>query len=340
MKDKLKRYFDIVKRINGGLDVPEGDIEFFMEYSPEINESDIDNFIAKDGTATPEEARAALIQASRKLQSDPVYKEKILKIASDQEGARLTDKISEGMNLVLAGSDIVQSINQIKSAKQAASQSKRPNRPAVPQRDAMLQAALRDAENGIAYEGQRAIAPVQAQVQDQYQNDIANARIASTGQAGAYGAYVQNAADRRNRASMNLAPIQDEIRRGQQARYDGLLAQRLGETQNMFQNEASLYPYDLQQYNADQKAIGALGQTGRSNLRSSLYNAASTVPGIAGNMYSRNKYKQRRDLMSAYGENVANMAERSAMELDKYSDPYNNNVDQGPEGFYNPYFNG
>lgn len=338
--DKLKKYFDIVKRINAGLDVDDSDIEFFMEYSPEIDEKVIDNFVAKGEAASAQEAQAALIQATRKLQSDPVYKQKILKIASDQEGARLTEKMSEGMNLVLAGTDIIQSINQIRSAKRASAKSRKPGRPAVPQRDALLQAALRDAQEGITYEGQRAIAPVQAQIQDQYQNDIQNARIASTGQAGAFGAYAQVAADRRNRAAMNLAPIQDEIRRGQQARYDSLLGQRLQETQNMFQNEASLYPYDLQQYNQDQQAIGALGQAGRTNLRTSLYGLGNQLPTIAGNRYARNKYKQWSDSMAAYGDDVAKMSERSAVELDKYSNPYNDYIDQGPEGLYNPYFNG
>src|SRR5690606_38627000 len=111
----------------------------------------------------------------------------------------------------------------------------------------------------------------------------------------------QLAANRRNRAALQLAPIQDEIRRGQQARYDNLLGMRMDETQQMFRNQAALYPYDLRLYNNELEAAASLGATGRSNLRGSLYNLGNQAAGAFANAYTQRRYNQLRNQAVASG---------------------------------------
>lgn len=318
--DELKRYFLIANKLRSGSKVSRGDIEFFYEYSPEIDEAKMQKLIEGGEFASREDAQAAIFEAGKALQSSPEYKEQTLRIAEDAEAGRVSANITEGLNMIMGGVDIASSINQIRKSDQALSRSRRPSRPSIPQRDVYLQQALRSAEEGTMDAG-RALAPVQAQINDQYLSDMSNAKTASTGQSGQFGAYAQLAANRRNRSAMQLAPLQDEIRRGQQARYDNLLGQRLDETQNMFQNQASLYPYDLQQYNRDQDAAAALGSTGRMNLRDSLYNFAGNAANTYGRQYTRRKYDQLRNQAMASGLNP-DLVTQSFKGVDDYAGRY------------------
>lgn len=319
MNEQLKRYFEIVNKINSGSDLNNGDLQFFMSYSPEIDETKINDFLKNKSDATPEQFKTALIEATRKIQSEPAFKEKLLKIATEQQGRNVSEKFAQGINLFLAGTDVANSIGQIAASKSALSKSTRPGRPGIPQKDLRLQQALRNAQEGT-YDTERAIAPVRAQIQDQYQNDIANAKTASAGQAGQFGAYAQLAANRRNRAALNLAPIQDQIRQGQQQNYNNLLGQQMGETQQMFQNQADLYNTDLQQYGLDQQAAAQLGSTGRSNFRDSLYNLGSNVAQGAGDFYSQRRYRNLKNQASAaYNPALADKIVKVHQDLDGYT---------------------
>jgi hypothetical protein len=330
MDERLKKYFDIVRKINQDpASVSESDLEFFLSESPKIEDSKMKEFTASGKDATYEQFRDAVVEATRKLQTEPLYKEKLLKVATESKGKKLSDDLAQGINLVLAGTDIAQSVKQINASNQAAAKSKRPARPAIPQRDLYLQQALRSAEEGT-FDSARALAPAQAQIQDQYLSDIQDAKTASTGQAGAYGVYRQLAADRRNRAALNLAPIQDNIQAREQARYDRLLGMRQSETQQMFENQASLYPSDLNQYNTEQNTITSLGATGRANLRDSLYNIGNQFASTAGNFYSKQKYNRLRNQASLSGLNPDNVVKVN-QSLDGYV--------QQPDAYFPSYFN-
>jgi hypothetical protein len=322
--DKLKRFFEVANRIRFGT-ASEDDLKFYYEYAPEIDQAKVDKFLdSEDGLKMDfEDANAAFIEVGQALQSDPKYKDMTLKIGREAESTKLGEKIAGGINLILAGSDIAQSINQIRAANKGAKESKRPTRPTIPQRDAALQQALRGAQVDVSSQ-ENAIAPVKAQIQDQYLNDIANAKTASTGQAGAYGSYAQLAANRRNRAAMQLAPIADQIKRQDQARADQLLGMRADETQQMFQNQATLYPADLQQYQLDQQAAAQLGSTGRSNLRNSLYNFGSQVAPQAADYYTQRKYRNlHNNVAASLGETAADIAEKNQQYLDEQYYGYN-----------------
>lgn len=318
-RQDLERYFGIIKSIRSKQKISDDDLKFYYATTPEINEGVINDYVEalrkaskdpKNFTVDDDLTAEALVEVGRMLQSDPSFKEQTLKIAQETEAGELSQKISDGINLVLGGTDIGNSVAQINASKQATRQSRRPARPAVPGRDQLLQQALRQAQEG-QFDAARATAPVEAQIQDQYLSDIQGAKTASTGQAGAYGAYRQDAANRRNRAALQLAPIQDEIRRGREARYDNLLGMRLDETQNMYRNQAALYPYDLNQYQNEQEAAAKLGSYGRENLRGSLYNTGNQAAGTFGNLYTQRRYDQLRNQ-----NQLRNQAMASGMSLE------------------------
>lgn len=311
---ELERYFRIVQRVNAGEDVSDDDLEFAMSYSPQINEEKIAQYVKDTKGATPELAREAFVEFGRKLQSTPAYKDRLLSIASKTKGSERAKRLSEGINLVLAGADIANSIAQIQASNQAA-KARRPSRPAIPQRDIMLQQALRQSQE---FNPNAILAPAEAQIQDQYQSDLANAKTASTGQAGAFGAYSQLAANRRNRAAMNLVPMQQELIQANQNRQDNLLGMRQNETQNMFQNQASLYNTDLYQYGLDQQNAAQLGAQGRENLRNSLYNLGSQIPNIAGNAYARRLRNRYNQAAAAYGPEAAQIMTQASKNLNGY----------------------
>jgi hypothetical protein len=321
MDKETKRYLELVRRIRGGdkTTSPE-DLAFFATYTAEMDKAKLDKLVESGDWVNPKDMQGAIQEAVVAIQNSPEYKEKILKASSDAKGKEVSDRLTQGINLVLGANYIAQSVKQINESKSQLAKSKRPSRPVVPQRDLYLQQALRGAQEG-GQDAAKALAPVQAQIQDQYLTDQANATTASTGQAGAYGSYSQLAANRRNRAAMNLAPIQDEIRRGQQGRYDQLLGMRLDETQNIFQNQASLYPTELQQYQYEQNAAGSLGAQGRENLNASLYGMASQIPNMVGNEYSKRKYQNLLNQMNMYGEESANIAVKNQQYLDEQIAP-------------------
>lgn len=298
--DELKKYFSIVANLRAGRQVAQGDLEFFLSYTPQIDEAKMKKLVEGGEFASAEDAKAALLEAGRALQTSPEYKQSLLELSQVNDSSRTSAKIAQAANLILAGTDIATSLNQIRQADKAAKESRRPTRPTVPQRDLMLEQALRQSQENT-FDSERAIAPVRQEIGDQYLNDIQGAKTASTGNAGAYGAYRQLAADRRNKAAMQLAPIQDSIKAREQQRTDNLLGMRADETQQMFQNQASLYPYDLQQYNYDQRAAASLGSTGRANLRDSLYNLAGQASNFIGQTSAQRKFNRLNNQALAAG---------------------------------------
>ena|SRR5688500_230687 len=72
----------------------------------------------------------------------------------------------------------------------------------------------------------------------------------------------------------------------------------------MFRNQAYLYPQDLQQYNNEQTIAANVGQSGRLNLRDSLYNLGGQVAGSIGNGVAQRRYDQLRNQALASGMSV------------------------------------
>ena len=113
--NEIQRFFQIIQQINSGKVPSKGDLKFFYEYAPQVDEKAIAKIQEaksfKDLTA--EEINHGLAQAMIKMQSDPAFKQASLDLAQSTEKSKFNEKLSQGLDLILAGTDIANSIKQI-----------------------------------------------------------------------------------------------------------------------------------------------------------------------------------------------------------------------------------
>ena len=186
-------------------------------------------------------------------------------------------------------SDIKNSKEQIRVAKEGIAKLRKPQAPVIDGTDPALDQEIYDAQMGTTDQSQLA-ASARAGYDDVYNRDLNQARIASTGQAGAYGAMGQLASGRRNRAETRLAPEMNTIRRGEQERLRMLLNQREGQNARRSRQRQGLYNTELAQYNTEANALGSLMSTGLSNKRNAwraMGRSVSSLPTSIGAMFDR-----------------------------------------------------
>ncbi len=325
-KDKdLEKYLRIVERLRSGRPVSKEEMKHFASYSQDVDETKLSKIRAKlsskEGLASiTDEEISSYIDEARKALASGTYKDQTLELAKDAEQGKLSDQVTQGLNAVLAATDIATSLKQINQGKSLAANTVKPNKPRVPGRDPLLAQAINQAQLGTLDQS-KALAPAQLQILDQYLSDINNAKVASSGQAGAYGSLAQVAANRRNRSALDLVPLADQIKAREQGRYDSLLGKRMYETQNNFDNQSQFYGTDLDQYNKDSQTAGNLSATGRVNYRNSLANLGQSIPDIVSKLKTDSKYNKLYNQMSNnYGESAANAAVYANKALeDRYS---------------------
>ncbi len=336
-KDKnLEKYLRIVERLRNGRPVSKEELKHFASYSQDINEGKLAKI--KDKLATSglkglsDQDVSDYIDEAKKALSTDTYKDQTLDLAKDAEQGRISDKVTKGLSTALAIGDIGTSIAQINQGQRLASQSQVPGRPPVPGRDPALAQALNQAQQG-SMDASKAIAPAQLQILDQYLSDINNAKSVSGGQAGVYGALGQEAANRRNRSSLDLVPLADQIKAREQGRYNDLLGMRQNELQNNFQNSAQFYPQDLAQYNLNQQTAGHLQATGRENLRNSIANVGQSIPEVVSRLQTDSKYGRLYNQIAAtHGKTAADASVYADKAL---NDRYNNLTSEDDINMYN-----
>lgn len=303
----LKKYFQIIQKVQSGVSVSDDEAKYLMEHIPHGDEElkDLNDRIekAKESGIVPKELNEqAAFQAAQTFMQSPVYKSQMAKIIADADSGKLSDRLTTAFNIALGGADVGQSINQIEQSKNLLDRSVRPGKPAPIVSDQNLAQALRQAQQGT-YDVSQQLAPAQAQAQDQYASDLQNAKTASTGQAGAFGAYAQAAANRRNRAGLEQSALGSQIMMQNRANYNQLLGLKQQENQNIFHSQAFSYPYDLNQYQTEQQTAARLGQVGRENLRNS---AANFGQAIVGGVTNEAKERKLRMLQSMIGDHASN----------------------------------
>jgi hypothetical protein len=323
----MDKYLQILRAIHAGRRVSQADLAYFAGYhgGDKFNEATFEKLRTKLSTEeglksfTDAEFQQYMDETKNRLTTDPAYREATLALAQKQGTDQSSTNIRNGLNVLLAGSDIATSIGQIQSGRQAQSQALRPNRPPILQRDLQLQQALDSAHAGTLDQS-AAIAPAQLANLDQYKSDLANATTASGGQQGAFGAYAQVAANRRNRGNLNLVPLANDIKRQEQQRETQLLGLKLGENQAINQSQGQFYGQDLYQYGLDRQAAAELGQVGRYNLRSSMTGAAGALGNVAGQLANQ-RYQDLYNKALAYGpDNAQTMAETAHMTDNHFND--------------------
>lgn len=302
----LKKYFAIVQKVQSGTAVNDDEAKYLMEHVPhgeeELKILNEKIEAAKESGIVPKDLNEqAAFQAAQVFMQSPVYKSQMAKMISDADAGKLSDRLTSAFNIALAGGDVAQSVNQINQSKNLSDRSQRPGRPAPIVADQNLAQALRQAQEGT-YDVSKQLAPAQAQAQDQYNADITNAKTASTGQAGAFGAYAQAAANRRNRAGLEQSALGSQIMQQNREQYNQLLGLKQQENQNIFQSRAYAYPSDLNQYQNEQQMAATLGQYGNTNLRNAGANLGQYITQGVGDVAKQRKLRM---LESMIGKNAS-----------------------------------
>ena len=293
MDKDLKRYLNILKRFErkdfDPTSLDKGDLAFFAAYQPdpETLGAEIDKL-----GLSPDMVASAIERSKILASTDPSFKEAYVKEAIKQEGAQKARSVRRGIDTALAAGDILTSAKQIRAARRAAERSGRPQLPPTLTEDPLLNQAIADAQQGD-FTVARRLAPAQLAVLDQYLSDMNAAKVASTGQAGTYGALSQVASGRRGRGALGLGAMAADIGMQQDRRLDNLTAMKLDQNRAIQQSQAQFYPYQLQQYNIDQNMAADLGSMGRSNLRAAAANFGQNIPDYVANEFMR----QRRNRM-------------------------------------------
>lgn len=323
----LDKYLRILTRLRAGKPVSKEEIKHFATYSQDVDEGKLAKIRQKlsDGGLKnlSDEDVSSLIDEGKKALTSDTYKDQTLALAKDAEAGRISDKVAAGLNTVLAGSDIASSIKQINTGNKLAADNPKPGRPTVLGQDNLLAQALNQAQQGT-FDQSRALQPAQLGILNNYLSDINNAKQVSSGQSGVYGSLAQVASNRRNAANQELMPLADNIKAREQGRLDNLIGMRMNQTQNNFQNQAQLYGNDLEQYNNAQRIAGALGATGRTNLRNAYADLGQQIPGAVGQAVANSKYDNIYNQMSNYGHDNAMAAVNAHKMLDQRMNPYSN----------------
>lgn len=320
MNKDLARYKSIIQKFMlNPSSVTKGDMDFFVGYSPMVDEAKM-KAISEDenGRFTPEQVSGALDQLYAAAVSNPEYKQKLVNIFETKEKGKIASNVKNALNTALAGFDVASSLGQISESRRAARRSRRPDKPAPLTAEPRLDQALNEAQAGTM-DAARRLAPAQLQQLDQYLSDLNVAKTASTGQAGTYGAMAQTASNRRRRGALELGTMADQIKAREQGRYDQLLGQKLNENRAMQQSGSQFYPQEMYQYNQEQRAIADLGSQGRSNLRGALPNLGQASPDIIANAAIKKRMMDIYNKMNVYGQGaLAVKADGDALQYDPY----------------------
>lgn len=192
----------------------------------------------------------------------------------------LTEKLSVGAQILLGAGQVAAAATQIGKSNRALRGLRRPAAPGLPQIDPALDQAITDASRGT-FDASRAAAIPAREIRNRRLLDEMQARQVAGGQSAQYAALNQASAMGTNRAYAEMIPMIDSIRAREQARLDNLIATRQQQRQQDFQNRMSVYQNDLNNYNMDAQAAGALGATGRENLYTGFSTLANSLP-VAG----------------------------------------------------------
>ena len=303
---KLKRYISILNKIRNNEIPSKEEKEFFASYTPDTDSESFRSEIEALGM-TGDDASDAIAGATEIGLADPDTKKLYLDHVKKLQKGKIAKQARTAINTALAVGDVITSTQQIRAANRAARRSQRPQRPAPLTEEPLLNQAIQEAAQGN-FDIARRLAPAQQVIVDQYLSDMNTARVASTGQAGTFGALGQVASMRRGRGAQQLAAMANEIDITNRARQDQLLGMKLAQNQAIQQSQAQYYPTDLSQYGLDQQVAADLGATGRANLRGAVTNLAQGVPDAIANL----RRQKIAAAMSQYGPE----AEQAATTID------------------------
>ena len=309
-----KEIRELHAKINNGTATDEEKLKFDIEYE-------------KDPAKVDKAVGGIDIHKFRnELMNTPEYKATQAEFLQSKEAAKLDAKVLSGLQTLLSGVDIATGASQVRSAERGLRGLRRPSLPNIPRPDELLNQQIYQAQDQTQGIG-RTLAPYDAAVRDAYSVDMANARTASGGQMGAYGAYGQGAVNRRNRAALQGIPLGEEVRRGNLQRLDNLAGMRQNIDQQNFRNQLSLSQLGLNQYNLEAQTLGQLGAVGRQNISNSLGTLATGMaPFISQGLTKRQTFDK------TISDGVNDLNTRAGVNLDPYGYYKEGNFGDGYSG--------
>lgn len=203
----------------------------------------------------------------------------IVEMQKQVEAGKLKGKVAAGFQVAADLGMTAASIAQIAMSNSAVRnlQNQRPGLAAVPGYNPQLTQALYEAGRGVNNPNV-VLDPAKQQIQQAYLAQLQSNQGATGGQAGALQGLNQVANLQRMQAALGLAPLAQDVISQNNANRNNLLNMRLGETQNMFQNQAHNAEQAYNQYYNQAKAAGMVGSSGRTNLMDSMQRLASHIP--------------------------------------------------------------
>lgn len=316
MDKDLLEFLKITQRINSQLPIDDGELEFYTKFAGQMNDQKLNEITAKldqlkkEGKVDPNLSTQSLVESYKNIVQQPHYREMLLNKVQQAKEGKLSQAVANGLNTLLAGTDIATSAQQIAQSKQALARNRRPGRPGIPGRDPYLQQALKNLQEGN-YGVSQTLAPARAEINDNYLSDLQNARTAAAGQAGSFGSYAQVASNRRNKAALGLGALANDVRQQNIGNYNNLLGMRMNETQNMFDNQSHLYGQDLNQYNNELQYAGQIGAAGRANLRDSLTGLGQSLTPMVSSYVTSRKFRPLYENLRSINPQMADKVQSS-----------------------------
>lgn len=234
-----------------------------------------------DESWTAEQQKGLLDKFRDWASSSPEAQKQLKEHLRDTATQRFTKQYKPFFNAILQGADLATSLSQIQTSNNALKSIAQPAVAGSPGEPQALKAQLANAQQG-GLAAARAIAPAKQTIEQQYQNDINNAKNISGGNAASFMANAQVASLAKERAAAALPAIQDTIQNRYQSRADQLASALASNQQQDFGNRLYGSQLSLDQYNRQMQAAGLLGSTGRLNLRNTLQSIPNTITGIMG----------------------------------------------------------
>lgn len=194
------------------------------------------------------------------------------------QGVKAKELLREFADLGTQIADLSTASQQIAEGEASAATSKEPTAPRRFQLDPAINQAINESLKGISPAGIAAqTAPFTQDVQDAFTGDLNTAKIASGGQAGAFGTYAQAAVNRRLRAAGQLGNLRQQIRDANLRNLNFAMQNKLRGQQLGQQRDLSVYGAQLDQFNREQEAAGSLEQAGRINRRNALLGTVQSL---------------------------------------------------------------
>jgi hypothetical protein len=275
----------------------------------EIGEDQIDDFISENPVPGDEESSPyqKIEDFYQRMQDDPEFRAQVM---DKKNFSKFEKALGLAKDIVVTGVELSDAKEQIRAAELEESKLQKPVKPAPLAKNKKLQAALRQAELDLAGEDDAAfLSPYERQAQDQYAKDMAVAKTASTGQAGAYGALGQAASTRRLAGARQLTPLLAQKRQADKANMQDLIGQDISEDQFIKRSQLNQYGQDLGQYNVDRDLISKTGSAGMLNRAMSRRSLGTQIAESLGEpLYSALPMKTRNYLnpvMNSFKNNLS-----------------------------------